>query len=154
MASIFYSSGTAASQIRWSLSLLFLLLIVFLRFRLRTLGLCDRGHLFLLHWLTRLVSRFLLRARVLRIDILWFAFLLIRHFLLLRWSFCRLLVIGEFLQYRVGADSGGLCDPSRVQLCDGGQQLAGQMILGDESVNQVQRLLWNIQGSGEQDDWR
>ena len=46
-----------------TLSLLFLLLIVFLLFRLRTLGLAARVLLFLLHWLVRLVSRFLLRHR-------------------------------------------------------------------------------------------
>jgi hypothetical protein len=64
-------------QIHCSLSLLFLLLIVFLWFRLRTLGRSARDLRFLLHWLVRLLSGFLLRTGVLRIDILWVPMFLI-----------------------------------------------------------------------------
>jgi hypothetical protein len=56
------------------LSLLFLLLIVFVVFRLRTLGLSARDLLFLLNWL---VSRFLLRTGLLRIAVLRIARFLI-----------------------------------------------------------------------------
>ena len=35
-----------------------------------------------------------------------------------------------------------------------GQQLAGQTVLGDEGIYQVQRLFWNAQSFGEQDDRR
>ena len=59
------------------LSLLFLLLIVFLLFRLRTLGLSAGVLLFVLYWLVRLVSRFLIRTRFLRIAMLWVTIFLI-----------------------------------------------------------------------------
>ena len=65
------------SQSTAALSLLFLL-IVFLWFRQRTLGLCDRDHWFLLHWLIRLDYGFLLRrSGLLRIAMLWVAVFLI-----------------------------------------------------------------------------
>ena len=65
------------SQSTAALSLLFLL-IVFLWFRQRTLGLCDRDHWFLLHWLIRLDYGFLLRrSGLLRIAMLWVAIFLI-----------------------------------------------------------------------------
>jgi hypothetical protein len=41
---------------------------------------------------------------------------------------------------------------SAVQVYDRGQQLAGQTVLGDEGIYQVQRLFWNAQSFGEQDD--
>src|ERR1700679_1875585 len=66
-----------------SLSLLLLLLILFLWFRLRTLRLPARVLRFLLHWLVRLGSRFLLRTGLLLIDTLWSAIFLILHFVLL-----------------------------------------------------------------------
>jgi len=40
-----------------------------------------------------------------------------------------------------------------VQLCDRGQQLAGQTILSYESVYQLQGLLRNIHCRGKHDDW-
>ena len=43
-------------------------MIVFLWFRLWALRLCDRDHWFLLHWLARLVSWFLLRNGLLRLG--------------------------------------------------------------------------------------
>ncbi len=58
-------------QIHRSLSMFLLRLIMFFRFRLRNLGLCDRDHRFLLHWLIRLDYRFLLRrSGLLRIAML------------------------------------------------------------------------------------
>jgi len=81
-----------------SLGVLFLLLIVFLWFRLRTLGLCDRDRWFLLHRLIRLDYGFLLRrSGLLRIAMLWVEIFLIWHFIspLL---VSLLLVIGELLQ--------------------------------------------------------
>ena len=48
-------------QIHRSLSMFLLRLIVFFRFRLRNLGLCDRDHRFLLHWLIGPDYRLLLR---------------------------------------------------------------------------------------------
>src|ERR1700685_1157625 len=45
-------------------------------------------------------------------------------------------------------------DPCTIQLRDRGQQLAGQMVLGDENVDQLQGLLGNIHGCGEHDDGR
>jgi hypothetical protein len=60
------------------LGLLSFLLIRFLLFRLRALGLGARVLLFLLlHWLVRLVSRFLLRTGHLLISMLQFAVFLI-----------------------------------------------------------------------------
>jgi hypothetical protein len=41
-----------------------------------------------------------------------------------------------------------------VQLRDRGQQLAGQTILGYESVNQFKGLLWDIHCRGKHDDGR
>jgi len=48
-------------------------------FRLRTLGLSARVLLFVLCWLVRLVSRFLLRTGLLRTTMLWVAIFLICH---------------------------------------------------------------------------
>jgi hypothetical protein len=91
---------------RWkshcSLSLLLLLSIRFLWFRLRTLGLGDRSGRFLLYWLVRLVSRFLLRNGLLRIAMSWVAIFLICHFA------CPLLVFLLLVSCcnRVNCDSG------------------------------------------------
>ena len=67
--------GSIAIEPPRHLSLLFLFLIVFLLFRLRTLGLSARDLRFLLHWLVRLVSRF--RLRLLRVAMLWVAIFVI-----------------------------------------------------------------------------
>jgi hypothetical protein len=40
-----------------------------------------------------------------------------------------------------------------VQVCDRGQQLAGQMIFGYKGVYQVQCRLGDTPSFGEQDDW-
>jgi hypothetical protein len=74
---------------------LFLLLILFLWLRLRTLGLCDRDHRFLLHGLIRLDYGLLLRrSGLLRIAMLWIEIFLIWHFTSPLLVFL-LLVIGE-----------------------------------------------------------
>jgi hypothetical protein len=66
------------SAVDCSLSVLFLLLIVFLWLRLWALGLCDRDRRFLLHWLIWLDYRFLLRRNgLLRIAMLRVALFLI-----------------------------------------------------------------------------
>src|ERR1039457_436274 len=66
------------SPVDCRLSVLFLLLIVFLWLRLRTLGLRDRDHRFLLHGLIRLDYWFLLRrSGLLRIAMLRVALFLI-----------------------------------------------------------------------------
>ncbi len=65
-------------QIPCSLGVFLLRLIVFFRVRLRNLGLCNRDHRFLLHWLIRLDYRFLLRrGGLLRIAMLRVAIFLI-----------------------------------------------------------------------------
>ena len=68
-----------------------LILIAFLLFRLRSFGLSARD---LLHWLVRLVSRFLLRG-LLRIAMLWVAIFLICHFVS---PLLVLSVVGKLLQ--------------------------------------------------------
>ena len=76
ITSIFYQALCRSNRAE-DLSLLLLVLIVFFLFRLRILGLSARVLLFLLYWLVRLASRFLLRTGLLRIAMLWVATFLI-----------------------------------------------------------------------------